>query len=173
MSEEGASLARCERAIAKNREPCLRFEPKPNALELTRLVVITSGASASASELVINALRPFKAVLTVGDRTYGEPVGQYAIPFCDKIFAPVSFTIRNANDEGDYYDGFAPHCPAPDDINDSLGDPAERVLVEALTVAKTGSCSSTDPRPASKRHGGARGGGNRSSTPTELHREVC
>ena len=32
-------------------------------------------------------------VVIVGDRTYGKPVGQYAIPFCDKILAPVSFQL--------------------------------------------------------------------------------
>ena len=53
-----------------------RFEEKANALNLDRLVVVTTRASASASELVINALRPFIPVTIVGDTTYGKPVGQ-------------------------------------------------------------------------------------------------
>ena len=91
----------------------LRFETQPGALTLDRLVVITTQASASASELVINSLRPFIPVVIVGDRTYGKPVGQYAIPFCDKILAPVSFQLRNANGEGDFFDGLPPTAPRP------------------------------------------------------------
>ena len=53
----------------------LLFQAKPNALNLTRLVVITTRASASASELIINGLRPYIPVTVVGDRTYGKPVG--------------------------------------------------------------------------------------------------
>ena len=116
------------------RNEVLRFETQPGALTLERLVVITTQASASASELVINALRPFIPVVIVGDRTYGKPVGQYAIPFCDKILAPVSFQLRNANGEGDFFDGLAADCPAPDDLDHPLGDPMEGSLREAFTV---------------------------------------
>ena len=72
------------------RNHIIRFEPKPQALTLDRLIVVTTGGSASASELVINALRPFIPVTVIGSRTYGKPVGQYAIEFCDKLLAPVS-----------------------------------------------------------------------------------
>ena len=62
------------------RNEVLRFETQPGALTLNRLVVITTQGSASASELVINSLRPFIPVVIVGDRTYGKPVGQYCDP---------------------------------------------------------------------------------------------
>jgi len=136
------------------RNKTLRFEQPSNALTLDRLFVITTRASASASELVINALRPFMPVLVVGDRTYGKPVGQYAIPFCDKVLAPVSFAVRNANSEGDYFDGIAPTCAAPDDLDSQLGDVNEGSLREALTVIATGRCSaapSADRAPSRKR----------------------
>jgi C-terminal peptidase prc len=123
------------------RNRTLRFQPTSNPLTLDRLVVITTRASASASELVINALRPFMPVLVIGDRTYGKPVGQYVINFCDKVLAPVSFTLRNANREGDYFDGIPPTCTAPDDLNTALGDPQEGSLREALAVIATGQCS--------------------------------
>jgi len=138
------------------RNEILRFEAQPAALQFERLVVITTQASASASELVINALRPFIPVVIVGDRTYGKPVGQYAIPFCDKILAPVSFQLRNANGEGDFFDGLPPTCPAPDDVDAQLGDPAEGSLREALTVIATGACSapaSTTARTQRQRQG--------------------
>ncbi len=118
-----------------------RFEPKANALPLQRLVVITTGGSASASELVINALRPFIPVTTVGTTTYGKPVGQYGITFCDKVLYPVAFTLRNALGQGDFFDGIAADCTAADDADHQLGDPAEASLSEALTVMRTGQCS--------------------------------
>jgi hypothetical protein len=126
------------------RNRLLQFEAKPNQLTLERLIVVTTRASASASELVINALRPFMPVVIIGDTTYGKPVGQYAIGFCDKLLAPVSFSLRNADGHGDFFDGFAPDCAAPDDAAHQLGDPEEGSLKEALAVAETGACT---PRP--------------------------
>lgn len=122
----------------------LRFE----SLEtpgFSRLIAITTRASASASELVLNALRPYLPVVIIGDATYGKPVGQYGFTFCDKVLFPVSFTIRNANGEADYFDGLQPTCAAPDDISRDLGDPAEGSFAEALTYLRTGACS---PRAA-------------------------
>jgi len=123
------------------RNQTLRYEDKPSALNLTRLTVITTRASASASELVINAARPFMKVMIVGDRTYGKPVGQYSYAFCDRVVHPVAFQLRNAQDQGDFFDGIAPDCPAGDDIEHLLGDPAEASLAEALFVVKNGTCS--------------------------------
>jgi C-terminal peptidase prc len=119
----------------------VRFQAEPGALGLDRLVVITTRASASASELVINALRPFIPVVIIGSSTYGKPVGQYVIPFCDKVLVPVSFTLRNADRQGDYFSGFPPNCPAPDDADHQLGDVQEASLREALIFAQTGGCS--------------------------------
>jgi carboxyl-terminal processing protease len=123
------------------RNRIIRFETKPNALTLNRLIVVTTNGSASASELVINALRPFIPVTIVGSRTYGKPVGQYGIEFCDKLLAPVSFALRNADGQGDFFDGFPPDCAAPDDADHQLGDTAEASLKEALTFATTNACS--------------------------------
>lgn len=126
------------------RNRIIRFENKPQRLTLDRLIVVTTRASASASELVINALRPFMPVVVIGGTTYGKPVGQYGIEFCDKLLAPVSFALRNADGQGDFFDGFAPDCTAADDADHQLGDPKEGSLREALTFATTGACS---PRP--------------------------
>ncbi len=119
----------------------LRFADPEQALGLPRLFVIASRASASASELLVNALRPYMPVTLVGDRTYGKPVGQYGIPFCDKVVAPVAFAIRNAVDQGDYYDGIPADCLAGDDLGHDLGQPDEASLAEALHVLRTGTCS--------------------------------
>jgi carboxyl-terminal processing protease len=118
-----------------------RFTNPEQALNLSRLVVITTRGSASASELVINSLRPYMPVVVIGDTTYGKPVGQYGITFCDKVLAPVSFSIKNVNNEGDYFSGIAPTCAAADDITHQLGDSAEASFAEALVFIRTGACS--------------------------------
>jgi len=120
-------------------------------------VVITTRASASASELVINALRPFMPVVVVGDTTYGKPVGQYSIPFCDKVLHPVAFSLRNADGAADYFAGIPATCAAADDAEHQLGDPAEASLAEALTYVRTDACSPKPSRAARTQSGVARG----------------
>jgi len=62
----------------------LLFQSKPNALNLTRLVVITTRASASASELIINGLRPYIPVVVVGDRTNLEAADRRQLARADR-----------------------------------------------------------------------------------------
>jgi len=126
----------------------LRFENPAQAVGLSRLVAITTRSSASASELVINALRPYMPVAIIGDTTYGKPVGQYGITFCDKVLAPVAFSLKNAAGQGDYFSGLVPTCAAPDDITHDLGAAAEGSLAEALTFIRTGACSPAAPAAA-------------------------
>jgi C-terminal processing protease CtpA/Prc len=125
----------------QRRDETLRFDVPANALALSRVIVIATQSSASASELVINGLKPFVPVVLVGDRTYGKPVGQYVLPFCDKVLAPVSFSMVNARGEGDYFSGLPVDCAAADDIEHDLGEAAEASLAEALRFVRTGACS--------------------------------
>ena len=118
-----------------------RFTNPDEALNLSQLVVITTRSSASASELVINSLRPYMPVAVIGDTTFGKPVGQYGFQFCEKVLAPVSFSIKNAINEGDFFSGIAPTCAAADDSTHQLGDAAEGSFAEALTYLRTGACS--------------------------------
>jgi hypothetical protein len=119
----------------------VNFETLDQALNLQRLVVITTRASASASELTINSLRAYMPVTIIGDTTYGKPVGQYGLKFCDKVLFPVSFSIKNANLQGDFFDGLPADCVSGDDYTHQLGDTAEASFAEALTFIRTGACS--------------------------------
>jgi len=118
-----------------------RFTLPDQALTLSRLVVITTRSSASASELLINSLRPYMPVAVIGDTTYGKPVGQYGFTFCAKVLAAVSFSIKNVNNEGDFFTGIPPTCVAADDSTHQLGDTAEGSFAEALSYLRTGTCS--------------------------------
>jgi carboxyl-terminal processing protease len=110
-----------------------------------RIVFVTTGSTLSASELVINAVRPHADVSVVGGKTGGKPVGSHQWPFCDKIAQPITFELVNAEDQGAYYEGFTPTCEAPDDLAHALGDPDEASLRQALHVVATGDCAAPPP----------------------------
>ncbi|HXV63016.1 MAG TPA: S41 family peptidase [Vicinamibacteria bacterium] len=123
------------------RNRTIRFEDPEATLDLPRVVVITTRASASSSELLINGLRPFVPVTVVGERTFGKPVGQYGFDLCDKVLFPVSFENKNARGEGGFFDGIPADCEAADQLGRPLGHPDEDSLAEALHVLTTGRCS--------------------------------
>jgi carboxyl-terminal processing protease len=126
-----------------SRNTAYNFEAKPQALAVTRLVVIATRGSASASEAIINGLRPYMDVKVVGDTTYGKPVGQYGFDFCEKVLYPVAFLVTNARGEADYFSGIPADCAAADDVDHALASPQEASLAEALYVVRNGRCSGT------------------------------
>jgi C-terminal processing protease CtpA/Prc len=119
------------------------------ALTLDTIVFITSDETASASELLINALEPYRDVYVVGQPTYGKPVGQEARDFCggQLRLRLVSFELVNADGEGGYFDGLPVDCEAADDLGAPLGSELEASLATALEVATTGACPAA-PMPA-------------------------
>ena len=92
------------------------------------------------------SLRPYMPVTVIGDTTYGKPVGQYGFDFCDKVLVPVAFSFKNANNEGDFFDGIAADCAAPTTSRTSSAIAAEASFAEALTFIRTGACSARDRR---------------------------
>lgn len=107
---------------------------------LARVFVITSVDTASASELVINSLRPFKPVVTIGSTTFGKPYAFQPRDACGTTYNAVNLQITNQDGFGDYSAGFAPTCPMSDDLTRQLGDPAELRTAAALTYISTGAC---------------------------------
>ena len=134
--------------------PILRRWPSPPVsfaapdfpLDLNRLVVIASGRTASASELLINGLRPFMDVLIVGENTYGKPVGSRPFRYGGYAISPIILKIVNDNGEGEYYEGFAPDVLVADDLSHNFGDPEEARLKEALQFIETGAFSDENAR---------------------------
>jgi carboxyl-terminal processing protease len=126
-----------------------------NALDLNRVIFITTDLTASASELLINGLKPFIEVVSVGDTTHGKPVGySFAWDFCDIHLGLIDFGSVNIYDEGGYFDGIQPTCYADDDLTRSLGDPAEVSLRSALEYLRTGYCDTSSPTAGSGRNKG-------------------
>jgi len=98
---------------------------------LDEVVVITSGETCSASEMLINGLKPFLPVTTVGGTTCGKPVGMSPKRICDKMLLAVNFAVYNADGEGDYFDGITAQCPAQDDPSLPFGDNGDPMLQAA------------------------------------------
>ncbi len=107
---------------------------------LSKVVFITSPNTASASELVINALFPFKKVVTIGAPTFGKPYGFQPRSSCDTVFNAVNFETFNALGAGRYTNGLPVTCGVADDLSKTLGDPAERRTAAALGYIQTNTC---------------------------------
>jgi carboxyl-terminal processing protease len=116
------------------------FELLGNSISLSRLVVVATQGTASASELVTNGMIPHVDVAIVGDRTFGKPVGQIGLEFCDKILRPTSFKLANADGDGDYFDGLPVDCAAADDLNVAVGDDLDPNMIAAMGYINTGAC---------------------------------
>jgi C-terminal processing protease CtpA/Prc len=112
------------------------------SLALPRIVVITTRFTASASEAVMNGLKPFVNVISIGDTTDGKPTGMNGWEVGKKYyFWPVTFKMVNAQNMGDYFDGIFPAKVLPDDITRDFSDRKELCLKEAIHYLEHGSVS--------------------------------
>lgn len=126
---------------------------------MSRVYVLATDATASASEMIINGLRGLGLeVIHIGLKTEGKNVGMSLI---DKNSSgreaiyngysyelwPVTFWACNARGEADYTDGFEPDYPFDEVFDDhdrwvrwhQLGDRREPMLDIALTLIEGGS----------------------------------
>ncbi len=110
-------------------------------LNLRRLFVLATRATASASELIINGLKPYIEVFVIGDTTHGKPTGMYGWYYDIYAFVPVAFTSVNKNNEGGFYTGIPANKTALDDTSRQFGDPEEACLKEALYYINNGTFS--------------------------------
>ena len=119
---------------------------KAGGLNLSRVFFIVSGSSASASELIINNLKPYMEVKLIGDTTYGKPVGFFPIEISKYAIYPISFRTINSAGNADYYSGFAPDKLTNDGVNKNWGDVTEPSLAAALKYISTGAFRGTEDR---------------------------
>lgn len=136
-----AELRHNDKNSGKNESYHLVDMPAGERLNVDEVIVIATGESCSASEMLINGLKPFVTVLTVGSTTCGKPVGMRPEEICDKMLVAVNFSAYNANGEGDFYEGFDADCPASDDVSHPFGHASEPMLQEALYLARNKRCS--------------------------------
>ncbi len=125
------------------------FAKKGSVNTIKNVVFIVSESTASASELVINSLKPYMNVKIVGSTTYGKPVGFFPVRI-DKYDVYFSmFETRNSKNEGGYFAGFVPDTQDPKAITDNptdndnpnydFGDLRERSFLAAYNYLTKGS----------------------------------
>jgi len=117
-----------------------------NSLNLTKVYILTTKSTASASELVINGLKPYIDVVHIGDITTGKNVGSITIydsptfgkenrnPLHRYAMQPIVLKIVNADDFGDYFNGLTPTYSLKENITSLgiLGNSSEPLLSTAI-----------------------------------------
>ncbi len=121
----------------------LYFSENELNLDLNRVFFITTSASASASELVINSLEPYMEVFIIGSPTHGKPVGMYGFVFQDWALFPITTQLLNAEGYGDYFGGLMPDCYAEDGLTSDWGDETEQSLSQAFHYIAYGGFDNT------------------------------
>jgi carboxyl-terminal processing protease len=119
-----------------------------NSLNLNRVYFITSPRTASASELLINGLKPYIEVVQIGENTTGK--FQASTTLYDSAtlrkkgvnlnhtyaVQPLIYKTANAAGVTDYIYGLPPDIEIEEEIRNLgiLGDPSERLLAAALAT---------------------------------------
>lgn len=122
-----------------NNEPSFRFTSLPEYYigdRINRLYILTTEATASCSELIINCLKPYMPITVIGTKTYGKNVGSrvFLNDKYDYAIQPIVMKLFNANNESDYSNGITPDIY----VNEyyyplqPLGDTEEPMLKVAL-----------------------------------------
>ena len=126
------------------------FTSLTNSLKVSRISIIVTKGTASASEELINALKPVMTVKLIGSTTHGKPVGYYGFPTMNSYVFPVA--LKNVNSVGfaDFYEGFTVDKVQADDVTRDLGDPEESCLKVALNYIKTGVLQSVPDNKAAR-----------------------
>lgn len=131
-----------------------------NHLNLNKVYVLTTSSTASASELVINGLKPYINVIQIGGTTTGKNVGSVTLydspnfgsnnknPDHKYAMQPLTLKIVNNAGFGDYQLGLAPDISVSENLGNMkpLGDVNELFLATAISEI-TGMSA---PRPFSE-----------------------
>lgn len=123
------------------------------SLNLSRVFVLTTGDTCSASELVMNSLRGIDIeVIQIGGTTCGKPYAFAGIENCEWVYFPVQSLEVNAKGFGNYTNGFTATgtptaldqikgCPLADDLDSPLGSQNEDLLATALHYIDNNNCN--------------------------------
>lgn len=141
-NQNGGTINQSFKQALEMNESQVSFQALRNAHpSIQKLYVLCGGHTASASEIIINNLKPFMEVVTIGEKTVGKDVAGFPIED-DRIpgqqgwvLYPSIYKIFNASGGGDYSTGIVPAI----DMNEiqevevfPLGNPNEVLLQEAL-----------------------------------------
>ncbi|WP_396150450.1 S41 family peptidase [Flavobacterium sp.] len=117
-----------------------------NSLNLNKVYVLTTGLTASASELIINSLKPYIQVVQIGTTTVGKNDGSITLydsptfgssnrnPNHRYAMQPLVLKIADKNGNGEYQDGLNPTIEQSENVANLgiLGDQNEPYLNTAI-----------------------------------------
>lgn len=125
-----------------------------NSLGLTRVYVLTTQSTASASELVINSLKPYIEVVQIGTNTTGKfqasillydgPAPNFSKSQASTnhkyVMLPLVFKTANINGVTDFIDGLVPTIEQNEDFSNlgQLGTLTEPLLATAINEILSG-----------------------------------
>lgn len=130
-----------------------------NSVNMTKVYFIVTNRTASASELVINALKAYIDVKLIGSQTVGKQVGSITLYDSENFMKsgknlnsghkwamqPIVLEITNKNGENNP-NGYIPEIQMEESIANSgvLGDPSEPMLKRTLQYMTSGARTSGD-----------------------------
>jgi C-terminal processing protease CtpA/Prc len=120
-------------------------EIKDVALNLEKVFILTTEASCSSSELVINGLKPYIDVEIIGETTCGKPLGSFSHDYCGQTLSLIELESTNADGEGGYHNGLAPTCYVEDQPTYPFGDIRDAATNRAMSMIDGAQCP---PQPA-------------------------
>ncbi len=107
--------------------------------KLSRVIILTSKRSASASEMVINALKPYMPVFLIGDVTVGKNVGSITIKDDKGVIKwgmqPIVLKTFNSANQSEFTAGFKPDVSVIESLAQPMvafGDLKDPLLNEAF-----------------------------------------
>lgn len=119
------------------------FNKEGQLESVENIYFITSGSTASASELLISLFKPYFNLKLVGQKTFGKPVGFFPIDINQYSIYLSSFLLKNAQGWFDYFNGIEANIVVDLPISPALGNPEEIGLKGILDdLSKNGNKSS-------------------------------
>ncbi len=143
-NNNGGTISQSFRQSLEMNESQVTFQELRNAHpEIRKIYILCGRHTASASEIIINNLKPYMDVVTIGEKTTGKDVAGFPIED-DRIpgqpgwiLYPSIYKLYNASNVGGYSEGIVPTITL-DELQQAeifpLGDPNEILLSRALNA---------------------------------------
>lgn len=123
------------------------FADNASNLDLNRVYFLTTGRTASASELTMIGLMPYMNVTLIGEPTFGKYTGMWVMPDDNEewCMVPIVMKYSNANGYTDFGDGLTPDYELDDYpyLGYQFGDTSEPFLAKAISLITGTATAST------------------------------
>lgn len=123
-----------------------KFVDNATNLNLSRLYCLTTGGSASASELLMIGLAPYMDVYRIGETTYGKYTGMWVLPDDNEEWCMLPVVLKYSNIDGltDFANGLTPDYAVEDylTLGYEFGNTEDPMLAKAISLI-TGTVTST------------------------------